>query len=185
MLLQLFNAVSLIALPLNYSGCLICFLVPVTYLPPYFVFRIKYMTFPFSPKFSNLIIFPTLQSCYDYQGKNTVMAQMEQRGSNEPAGLKELEKHAWNHYQKLPLCPDRQGSSGQLSALRSPTCIPISCSWGSSSLSHFLYATPHLTISRGVTFVKRVVFILSWAMEHFGKTVKYKDPLPRKILRST
>lgn len=74
MLLQLFNAVSLIALPLNYSGCLICFLVPVTYLPPYFVFRIKYMTFPFSPKSSNLIIFPALYSCYDYQGKNTVMA---------------------------------------------------------------------------------------------------------------
>ena len=86
MLLQSFNAVSLTSLPLNCFGYCICFLVPLTCSPPYFIFGKKHMVLPFSPQSFNPIMFPALESCFDYQGKNTVMAWMEQTESrNEPA----------------------------------------------------------------------------------------------------
>lgn len=73
-LLQPFNAVYLILLPLNCFRYSIGFLLLLTNSPPHFIFRIKHMVLPFSPESFNPIMFSALESCFDYQGKNTVMA---------------------------------------------------------------------------------------------------------------
>lgn len=74
MTVQSFNAVYLIPFPPNCFGYCICFLILLAYSPPYFIFRIKHIVLPFSPQSSKLIMFPALESCFDSQGKSTVMA---------------------------------------------------------------------------------------------------------------
>ena len=104
MLFPSFNAVYLIPLPLTCFGHCICFLL-LTYSPPHFIFRIKHTVLPFSPGSLNPTLFPALESCFDYQGKNTVigLAGVNKICTNEPACCKELESVAWNHDQNRPL----------------------------------------------------------------------------------
>lgn len=151
-----------------------------------FIFRIKHMVLPFPSEAFNLIMFPALESCFDYQEKNTVITWMEQtKRQGRPARWKELEKRVWSLYQKCQRWPgprqSQPGSDCPVGAHMHPHQLQL----GTVHLLIIFYPPPRPRPCLVVEYSPRVVFNLSQAMQLFGKMVNFKDPFSRKFLRST
>lgn len=177
MLFPSFNAVYLIPLPLTCFGHCICFLL-LTHSPPHFIFRIKHMVLPFSPESFNPTTFPALESCFDSQGKNTVigLAGANKRCIHEPACSTELENGAWNHEHNCPLWPGPQ----RLQQVRAQV------QRGTVYLQTIFHPSPLTSpISSGIIFIKWVVLTFHRSCNTLGKSGEIQGSSPRKILRST